>query len=287
MLPSKRADASALEVSVVRGQSVLTTSRSCQPLKILNPRSLAGACHVVLSSYGGGLVSGDAMRLRVGVGTQARLFLGSQANTRVYKAIGTAEATQEVHGKLGAGALVVVFPDPLVPQAGSRYQQQQHWHLAPDALLLLADWFHAGRTDSGERFAFDSFRTELKVLVGEQLMLLDRFCCRPAEHIAASPAHFGPYQTMLSLYLVGSPEDPRFQRVAAALRRQQLPERHEPHFTLAGRSMVVSVVQARPGAYVLRALGKSRADLQPLCEQVLTVLAEPELLGFNPWDRKF
>jgi len=280
-------ESSALAVTVVRGQSVLTTCRSVQPLKILQPRSAARACYAVLSSYGGGLVSGDVIRLQVEVGEQAYLFLGTQANTKVYKAVREQETLQHTVGMVAAGALAVVFPDPLVPHAGSRYRQQQHWQLHPEGILLLADWLHAGRTDSGERFAFTSLHTELRVEVGEKLVLLDRFHFRPEEHIAASPAHFGAYQTMLSLYLVGPPHDPRFRRLAEALLAQQLPARRDPHFTLASRPYVVSVAQARPNVYVLRALGLSRTDLQPLCEDILRVLAEEELLGFNPWARKF
>ncbi|MBC6612243.1 urease accessory protein UreD [Hymenobacter sp. BT507] len=278
---------SALEVAVVRGQSVLTTCRSVQPLKILQPRSAARACHAVLSSYGGGLVSGDAIRLRVGVGEEAQLFLGTQANARVYKAVGMQETLQHTTGALAENALAVVFPDPLVPQAGSRYRQQQHWQLQAGAVLLLADWFHAGRTDSGERFAFTSLHTALRVERLGKLTLLDRFQFQPEEHIAASPAHFGPYQTMLSLYLVGPPNDPRFRRLAEALLALQLPERRDPHFTLATRPYVISVAPAREDVYVLRALGLSRADLQPLCEELMRALASPELLGFNPWARKF
>ena len=130
-------------------------------------------------------------------------------------------------------------------------------------------------------------QTELRVERLGKLVLLDRLQFQPEEHIAASPAHFGPYQTMLSLYLIGPPNDPRFWRLAEVLRSVQLPERRDPHFTLAARRYVVSVAKARDDVYVLRALGLSRADVQPLCEEMMRVLASSELLGFNPWTRKF
>lgn len=280
-------ESSELVVTVVRGQSALTTCRSVQPLKILQPRVGGQSCYAMLSSYGGGLVSGDAIRLRVAVGEGARLFLGTQANTKVYKAVGEQETLQHTTGAVGDGALAVVFPDPLVPHAGSRYRQQQHWQLHPNAVLLLADWLHAGRTDSGERFAFTSLQTELRIEIDNKLALLDRFRFQPEEHIATSPAHFGPYHTVLSLYLAGPAHDPRFRHLAEALLARRPPERHDPHFKLAARPHVVSVTQARPNVYVLRALGLSRADLQPFCEEMMRVLMAEELLGFNPWARKF
>lgn len=278
---------STLEVAVVGRTSALVTCKNIQPLKLLNPRAPAPSCHVVLSSYGGGLVSGDIIRLAIRGGAGMRLFLGSQANTRIYKAVGEAETVQHTRGTLAEGALAVVFPDPVVPQAGSRYRQVQHWQLQPGALLLLTDWFHSGRMDSGEQYQFTSFCSELRVELAGRPVLLDRFSFRPEDHIAASPANFGAYHTLFSLYLVGSPEDARFTTLAATLRRLKLPEAEALHYTVAGKPAVVSVAQVREGVYVVRAAARTRADLQPLCELVLEVLAAPELLGYNPWKRKF
>ena len=278
---------SALEVANVNGRSVLITCKNLQPLKILNPRAPAGSCHVVLSSYGGGLVSGDVIRLAIHGGAGSRLFVGSQSNTKVFKAVGEAAAEQHTRGTLAAGALAVVFPDPVVPQAGSRYRQVQHWQLEPGALLLLTDWFHSGRTDSGEQYQFTSFHSELRVHLADRLVLLDRFDFRPQEHIAASPANFGSHHTFFSLYLVGSPDDARFNTLAAALLRLKLPEADALHYTLADKPAVVTVAKVRDGVYVVRAAAHRRADLEPLCALVLEALAAPELLGYNPWKRKF
>ncbi|RZK47081.1 MAG: urease accessory protein UreD, partial [Hymenobacter sp.] len=140
---------SALAVAQVRQQSRLVASRSVQPLKIINPKSPAPACHVVLASYGGGLVAGDSIRLRVRCEEGSRLLLSTQANTRIFKSIDGRQAEQLTEGHVAENALAVVLPDPLVPQAASRYYQAQHWQLAKNATLLLADWWHAGRTDLG------------------------------------------------------------------------------------------------------------------------------------------
>ena len=56
-------DWSELEVAQVQGRSRLITCRNLQPLKILNPAAPASSCHAVLSSYGGGMVAGDTIRL--------------------------------------------------------------------------------------------------------------------------------------------------------------------------------------------------------------------------------
>lgn len=279
---------SELAVAQVRQQSRLVASRSLQPLKIINPAAARGAaCHVVLASYGGGLVAGDCLRLRVHCEAGARLLLTTQANTRIFKSIDGRQAAQITEGHVAENALAVVLPDPLVPQAASRYHQAQHWHLAESATLLLADWWHAGRTDAGEKFAFTTFATELRVSVAGRLTLLDRFALRPAEHLATSQATFGPYATALSLYLVGAPAGARFQQLAAALRALPPLGQTNLHAQLAGRPYVVAASQARENVVLVRALGYSRLDLEPVYQAVSAALAGKELLGFSPLRRKY
>jgi urease accessory protein len=287
-MPDDATPWSALTVAQVRGQSRLVASRSLQPLKIINPAAPAGpACHAVLASYGGGLLAGDSIRLRVRCEASSRLLLSTQANTRIFKSIDGRHAEQLTEGYVAEDALAVVLPDPLVPQAASRYHQAQHWHLHESATLLLADWTHAGRTDLGENFAFTSFNTELRVTVAGRLTLLDRFALRPEEHLATSQATFGPYHSALSLYLVGPPAGAQFQRLAAALRQLPPPGQTDLHATLAGRPYVVAVTQARDNVLLVRVLGMSRLDLEPVYQAVAIALAGEELLGFNALQRKY
>ena len=271
----------------VRGRSRLVACKNIQPLKLLQPASHASACHVVLSSYGGGLVAGDVIRLRVAVQASARLVLTTQASTRVFRSIDGAVAEQHTAGELADDALAVVFPDPVVPQAESRYRQVQEWQLQPTSLLLLVDWFHSGRMEQGERFAFSSFQSELRVRVAGRLVVLDRFAFNPAENIATSPANFAGYQTFFSVYLVGSPDDARFQLLGELLARQKMPGSTGPHFSIGSQECVVSVARARADVWVLRAAAPSRLALQPLCEVLLVALADARLLGYNPLARKY
>lgn len=276
-----------MEVAQVQGRSRLITCRNLQPLKILNPAAPAGSCHAVLSSYGGGMVAGDTIRLRIKGGPATRLFVSSQSNTKIFKSIDGQVAEQHIAGELAAGGLAVVFPDPVVPQAGSRYRQLQHWNLASDALLLVADWLHSGRMDIGEKFEFHSFFSELQVRREGRLVLLDRFTFNPTEHIATSPANFAAYQTTLSFYLVGNPTDPRFTRFAELFQQLKMPLPDTPQFDLSGHDCLIAVGQARPDVYVLRASAHSRQALQPLCAFVLQVLAEDAFFGYNPLARKY
>jgi urease accessory protein len=276
-----------LTVALVRGQSRLVACHSAQLLKVFHLGSVPAVCHVVLSSYGGGLVAGDIIRLRVAAEAGTRLVVSTQASTRIFRSIDGAVAEQHTVGELAENTLAVVFPDPVVPQAGSRYRQTQAWHLHPTALLLLVDWFHSGRMDQGEQFAFTALHSELRVRVAGRLVLLDRFDFEPAENIATSPANFAGYQTFFSVFLVGSPEDARFQALAAMLAEQKMPGSTGPHFNLTNRDCVISVARAREQVWVLRAAAHSRMALQPLCNKILAALADTELLGYNPLARKY
>ena len=278
---------STLEVAYVRGKSRLVASRNIQPLKILQPGAPGSTCHVVLSSYGGGLVAGDFIGLRVAAGAGSRLFLGTQANTKVFRSIDGAVAEQHTVGEVSENALAVIFPDPVVLQAESRYRQVQHWRLAPTATLLLVDWFHSGRMDQGERFAFHTLHTELRVSVAGRLVLLDKLNFAPTEHIATAPANFASYQTFFSIFLIGPPDGALFQQLAAVLLRQKMTGSDAPHFHLRGKTYAVAVSQARENVWVLRTAAHSRIDLQPLCEALLSELAKEELLGYNPLERKY
>ena len=285
--PSPSPEWSRLEVAHVRDKSRLTACKNIQPLKILQPASPTAACHAVLSSYGGGMVAGDVIQLRITGQADTRLVVSTQASTKIFRSIDGAVAEQHVVGELGENALAVIFPDPVVLQADSRYRQVQEWHLQPSSLLFLVDWFHSGRMDQGERFAFTGLHTELRVRVAGRLVVLDRFAFKPAENIATSPGNFADYQTFFSVFLVGSPTDACFQRLAEMLKRQKMPGGAGPHFSIRSQEAMISVVKARENVYILRAAAHSRMALQPLCEELLAALADGELLGYNPLARKY
>ncbi|TXK44147.1 urease accessory protein UreD [Pontibacter qinzhouensis] len=278
---------SEIEVAEVRQKSKLVSSRSIQPLKILNPGSHYSSCHVVLSSYGGGMVAGDKIWLKVRCGANARLFLNTQANTKIFKSLAGETTEQLLQGDLAENALAVVFPDPVVLQEASRYRQVQHWHLQPGALLFLVDWFHSGRMDLGEQFAFTALASELKVWLNRKLLILDRFSFRPEEHIATSPANFNHYHTIFSAYLIGTPANSRFEQLANQLLQLKMQEATGLHFNIPANDFVVTVTRVKEEVVLLRAIAKTRIDLLPLCDKLMQELASADYLGYNPVRRKF
>ena len=128
-----------------------------------------------MSSYGGGMLEGDCVRLRIDCGVRAGLYLSTQALSKVYKCPNGQAARQQIAGDIAEGGFVVTLPDPVVPYAGSRFSQHQEWALAEGAILILADGHTAGRLQGGERFVYSAYESELHAEVQGRKILFDRY----------------------------------------------------------------------------------------------------------------
>lgn len=67
-----------IAVALHANKSVLSKLSSAYPLKLLSPSNQDATAIVYLLTYGGGLVGGDEVNLRVDIGPGARLILLSQ-----------------------------------------------------------------------------------------------------------------------------------------------------------------------------------------------------------------
>ncbi len=237
-----RPGAGHLAVEEVSGASALVACGASSPLQLLAPRPRGAAVWVLAASHGGGLVTGDAISLDVAIGSGATACLGTQAETKVYRAVdGTAR--QELSAAVAQGALLAWLPDPVSPFAGSRYAQEQRFALAPGASLALLDAVTAGRAARGERWAFERYASRNEVRSGGALILADAVRLVSAEGPPAARRLSG-IELLATIVLLGP-------RVAAAARR------------------ILDAVSAAPadgGADVLAAAG-------PLADGVLLRLA--------------
>ena len=167
-----RAGAGALVVERVAGASALVACRASSPLQLLAPRPRGAAVWVVAASHGGGLVTGDSVALEVEVAAGATACVGTQAETKVYRATEGA-AEQRLDAVVGPGALLAWLPDPVSPFAGARYRQEQRFALAPGASLAVLDAVTAGRAARGERWAFERYASRNEVSVAGAPLLAD------------------------------------------------------------------------------------------------------------------
>lgn len=138
------------------GHTHLSTITYQYPLKLISPpRNPQAHCSalVFLLSYGGGLVGGDAIALRIHVGAGSRLSVVTQGHTKIFKSDSPATLTtrQDLRVTIADGAALCLLPDPIQPFAHSVYEQTQTFRLrGPAASLCLLDWVTRGRGARGE-----------------------------------------------------------------------------------------------------------------------------------------
>ncbi|KAK3359941.1 UreD urease accessory protein-domain-containing protein [Lasiosphaeria hispida] len=138
----------------VSGLSAITYQ---YPLKLIAPSrpSETKSVLVFLLSYGGGLVAGDTVDLKIDVEAGAKLSVVTQGHTKIFKSATpdiVTRQTMRVH--VAGGAALCLLPDPVQPFEGSVYEQTQIFKLATDASLCLLDWVTQGRTARGEDWSF-------------------------------------------------------------------------------------------------------------------------------------
>ena len=235
------------------------------------------------------MVQGDQVRLKLSCGPDATMFVGSQANGRVFKHEQLADAEQIVVGTVESSGCAVVFPEPVVLHAASRFVQRQEWSVAKGASLVLGDWFQSGRSDSGEQFAYQAWTSETRLTIDGRLACVDRFRSDPDKDDPDSPARFGGRNLMLNVYVAGPVCEYLAGTLDALAAIEEVPQLLElDQKADAVYPGVVSSLTAVEGQdlSILRCLADTREDLNFVFEALYTALADAAWLGFNPANRK-
>ena len=158
-------------VEVAAGAAVVRCAATA-PLRVLTPKNHGSAAWLFVSSFGGGLVDGDALRLRVTVGAGAEAYLSTQASTKVYRG----SSGQSLVADVGEDGLLCALPDPVVCFGGARYRQSQSVRLGRGASLVWLDAMCGGRVEHGERWAFERYESRTRVERGGRLWMEDALC---------------------------------------------------------------------------------------------------------------
>ncbi|KAI5806985.1 UreD urease accessory protein-domain-containing protein [Geopyxis carbonaria] len=137
------------------------------PLKLISTSTSSSKCLTVfILSYGGGLVSNDAISLSVTIEDSAKLCLLTQGSTKIFKRKQPEHlTTQTLEVNLHVNSSLLLLPDPIQPFASSAYKQHQRFRLPNDdsASLVVLDWVTEGRSALSEHWDCHSFvsRNEL------------------------------------------------------------------------------------------------------------------------------
>ena len=278
---------SSLEVKKIGNNSVLTGSLVLKPLKIFSLQR-DSTCQIVFSNYGGGYLEADQICLRLHCLPNTSTLLSSQANTRIYKSISGGITRQTMEVTQEENTFVAYLGDALVPQKDSIFEQKFHWKLGKNSSALFVDWFQAGRILNGERFAFQSFSTELKIEQEGKPLVHDRFIMDPGKTNVNSPAAFSDHNSYVNVFLVGNENLEKVRQLEGHLRavahkhfQEERPLRFN-EFALVG-----SAVKVNENVFMIRCAAKENELLSDFVRDLTSILESPELLGFYPAERKY
>lgn len=184
-------------------------------------RRAIAALYVV--GYGGGLVSGDTVKIDFDVGEKCTLLLLTQGSTKVFKIRGSkmmmqtlpdAITSQRFRCIVRPNATLVVLPDPVTCFANSQYQQKQHFDLidSKSSSLILLDWFTPGRQHlamskgeiaAKELWAFDMYQSRNDIRLGAEVLARDiAVLAKDSPNTIAEKC--GVYTCFATLFLVGT-----------------------------------------------------------------------------------
>lgn len=187
-----------------------TSLLASYPLKLLSPARLpsqptnVGVAYTL--AYGGGLVAGDVVSLKVEVGPGCGLVMLTQGSTKVYKhragirplsgrprpdaSSSDGVTRQRMHTTLRPGSFVLLLPDSVSLYKDSQYSQVQRFVLPADssASVLILDWVNAGRghsrsandvntaasTAGDEIWSMRSYASTIELLLGPKLVIRER-----------------------------------------------------------------------------------------------------------------
>ncbi len=150
------------------------------------------------------MVAGDETSLDISVGAGSRLFLGTQASTKIYRSLPGRECSHQTHAEVGPDALLMFAPDPVQPFAGSSYTQTQRFAVTEGGSLVFLDWVTSGRSARGERWEFSRLWSRTEVFVCGTRVLLDALRLQSEDGDPSSSYQGGRFNCLATLLMIGS-----------------------------------------------------------------------------------
>lgn len=268
-----RAAAGTGRLVISRGtrHSVVTRAFATSPLKWLTPAFDAPAAWIFSSSYGGGLVDGDAIDIDVTVEAHARAMLSTQASTKVYRA--AVGAASHLSARIEDHGVLVNLPDPVVCFAQARYRQVQTFHLGEHANLVSLDWMTSGRFAYGERWDFEAYDSRTTVTVADRLLVNDALRLHQSD--GRLSARMGRFDVMALVILVGPLLGTAVAETITSIASRAPARRPD---------LIASAAPIANGC-IVRLAGMRVADVRSALRDLLAFV--PALVGDDPWERKW
>jgi urease accessory protein len=205
------------------GRTHLSRRRVRFPLRLTVPLyldpALPGMAFVYLQNPTGGLFEGDDLAVSLRAGPDALVHLTTQAATKAYRAESGC-ARQRVELEVAAGAFAEYVPDPLIPHAGARVEQEAVARVHTGGRAIVAETVAPGRVASGEAFAYGSLSLTTRIELDGRETAVDSLVLEPGAADPRRPGVLGEHAYLVSLFAIGPTDAERLAgRMADELAR--------------------------------------------------------------------
>ncbi len=187
-----------------RGRTILRDSYFRVPLQIIRPLYPEGEepAHLTLINPTGGSVGGDLLETEIYLGEGAQVLCTTQGATRIYRTVGEPVVSRTRIG-MEKDSVLELIPDPIIPFAGSHYQQEVALELAEGARLLYGETIYQGRVAMGESFDYTEVALRVDARLNGAPLLTDAMEIRPDRMDPCSLGLFEPYPYLGSFFVLG------------------------------------------------------------------------------------
>lgn len=175
-----------LSLGLSGGRTVITGSFQVPPLNVMrplygNPLDRTEAA-VVLMDSAGGMLPGNRNVISIEVAPGARARIRPQAATLIHPSFDGSVASQQVSVSVGEGASLIWEPEVTIPYRGSRYRIDVDVDLEETSVFAWGDILAPGRLMRGERFAFESLSSRMRIRRSGRLIAFDALSISPGGH---------------------------------------------------------------------------------------------------------
>jgi len=162
------------------GRTVIRHSYCEVPFKItrLLDTEVPEVAHLILMQCTAGLFSGDDLECTIRVERGAHVVITQQSATKIHQPGDSntgRPARQCTQIYVESGASLTFELEPVIPFAGSRYQQRTRIEVEPGGRLVYWEGLMAGRIGKDEAWKFAEFSSEIKFLADRRLCYLERY----------------------------------------------------------------------------------------------------------------
>ncbi|MFC5590070.1 urease accessory protein UreD [Sporosarcina soli] len=162
---------------------------------------------VYIMESSGGMVAGDRNDITVKLAPDSQARLVQQSALKIYPSHTGDTCFLTIDVELGERSRLEWMPEVLIPFEDAKFQVDTTLRIAGDATVIWGEIVAPGREKRGEIFAYQSFRSNFKILVENELLAFDTLHFSPRDVPFASIGVLEEAMYVGSIWLVSPKAD--------------------------------------------------------------------------------